>query len=446
MATRPWSGEKYVKEGANYPAVYVNWDDAQEFCRRLSNKEGKTYRLPTESEWEYAARAGLGGKWYQKGAESGWFDSNADGCAHLVGTKRGNVWGLHDMLGNVEEWCEDAWHHTTIGAPGDGSAWVNNQNHESRVTKGGSFVSATSKQSPRQCGILADRDRFTGFRVVCVPSTQPTSPPSLTSIRANAERGDASARVTLGKAYSRGREVPQDFVEATKWFQKAAEQGNAEAQNRLGFAYEFGQGIQKDEQEAGKWYRKAAEQGDALGQYSLGLILENRNPTEAVDWYFKAADQNFAPAEFRLGACYYQGQGIRRDYISAYRWYDRSSKQGFAPAEFALGVFYEEGKSETGKDLAVAVMFYLKAAKQGYSLAYFNLGVLYGLGGDDRLPRDFAESFAWLSLSAESGHPGAADLRELAARNLSPEGIQGALARVESLKQEIQVRKSKPSE
>ena len=58
MGTEPWKGQKYVREGDDYPAVYVSWDDAVEFCEKLSEKEGKDYRLPTEDEWEYACRGG----------------------------------------------------------------------------------------------------------------------------------------------------------------------------------------------------------------------------------------------------------------------------------------------------------------------------------------------------------------------------------------------------
>ena len=89
--------ELYVKEGPNYPASYVSWEDAVEFCRRLSQKEGRTYRLPTEAEWEYACRAGsetvysFGNDGSQLG-DYGWFDDNADSIgeeyAHLVGQKR----------------------------------------------------------------------------------------------------------------------------------------------------------------------------------------------------------------------------------------------------------------------------------------------------------------------------------------------------------------------
>jgi formylglycine-generating enzyme required for sulfatase activity len=97
-------------KGDDLPVTSLSWNDARDFCVRLSEKEGVPYRLPTEAEWEYACRAGATDPVTatERPAEA-WYADNSDGTTHPVGLKEPNTWGLFDMLGNVAEWTLDAY-------------------------------------------------------------------------------------------------------------------------------------------------------------------------------------------------------------------------------------------------------------------------------------------------------------------------------------------------
>nr|WP_275415716.1 SAV_2336 N-terminal domain-related protein [Leptolyngbya sp. CCY15150] len=164
------------------PVERVSWDDAQEFCRRLSLKKGQVYRLPSEAEWEYACRAGTTTPFHfgeMLTTDLANYNGNSNygdepkGVHHEettdVGSFPGNPWGFYDMHGNVWEWCEDSWHNNYKGAPEDGSAWISkNEKHENKVSRGGSwnFKPWHCRSAYRNYIIPADRSYY-GFRVVC---------------------------------------------------------------------------------------------------------------------------------------------------------------------------------------------------------------------------------------------------------------------------------------
>ena len=160
------------KDNPKNPVENVRWNDTQEFCQKLSEKTGKKYRLPSESDWEYACRAGTQTRYYfgddeKLLGEYAWYYENSGSKIHPVGQKKPNNWGLYDMSGNVWEWCEDGWHENYENAPTDGTAW--NENHSVtniRVLRGGSWDAY-----PRNCRsasryFLDYRSFAYGFRVV----------------------------------------------------------------------------------------------------------------------------------------------------------------------------------------------------------------------------------------------------------------------------------------
>ena len=158
--------------GPTCPVEDVSWNDAQEFIGRLNARGGgNRYRLPTEAEWEYAARAGTTGDRYGNVDAIGWNGDNSGRRTHPVGQKGPNGWGLHDMLGNVSEWVEDCWHDSYRGAPTDGTAWTTGGDCNRRVLRGGSWVISpwTLRAAFRDGRDVGDRGIDVGFRVARTP-------------------------------------------------------------------------------------------------------------------------------------------------------------------------------------------------------------------------------------------------------------------------------------
>jgi formylglycine-generating enzyme required for sulfatase activity len=158
------------------PVINVSWDDAKAYAEWLSKQSGKHYRLPTESEWEYAARHGAEQEVWAgtfKEAELDQyavFAGNSNGSTAEVGTKQANKFRLHDLSGNVWEWIEDCWHGDYKGAPEDGSPWLktNDGNCGQRVIRGGSWNYEPDflRASNRDRYFTDFRNYFIGFRLV----------------------------------------------------------------------------------------------------------------------------------------------------------------------------------------------------------------------------------------------------------------------------------------
>jgi formylglycine-generating enzyme required for sulfatase activity len=104
------------------PVVALSWHDAVEFCKWLSAETGQQFRLPSEAEWEYAARAGIQEEYPPDLDVTAWYQANSQGKTHPVARQEPNAWRLYDMLGNAWEWVADVWSENYAGAPTDGSA------------------------------------------------------------------------------------------------------------------------------------------------------------------------------------------------------------------------------------------------------------------------------------------------------------------------------------
>lgn len=162
-------------KGDDLPVENVSWNNAKAFCKQLSQMIGQEVRLPSEAEWEYAARGGNKSQGYTYAGsndlnEVGWYNQNSGSKIHPVGQKKPNELGIYDMSGNVWEWCEDVWHDNyNDGAPTDGSAWITEGDQEKRLLRGGSwdFTAINCRSARRNWDNLGLwlNSRF-GFRVV----------------------------------------------------------------------------------------------------------------------------------------------------------------------------------------------------------------------------------------------------------------------------------------
>lgn len=147
------------------PVENVSWDDAQEFIKKLNAKNEGAYRLPTEAEWEYAARAKTTGAYPGNLDSMAWYDKNSGGKTHEVGMKVQNDFGLYDMHGNVWEWCSDWYGDYSSGAVTDPTGAASGSY---RVFRGGSWGSgaANLRSAFRGNNLPSDRRAYVGFRVV----------------------------------------------------------------------------------------------------------------------------------------------------------------------------------------------------------------------------------------------------------------------------------------
>ncbi len=167
-------GWSFYGTGSDYPMYYVSWEEAMAFCEELSRQTGKKYTLPTEAQWEYAARGGNkndGTKYsgsYSIDAVA-WYKGNSGASTHIVGLKRPNGLGIYDMSGNVWEWCKDWYADSYIEYQTDNP--IGPSSGAYRVFRGGGwdFNATYCRVADRSYGTPGYLGFYVGFRVVCLP-------------------------------------------------------------------------------------------------------------------------------------------------------------------------------------------------------------------------------------------------------------------------------------
>jgi len=164
-----FKSEKVGGDSRNHPVEIVSWNDVQSFIRKLNEKEGTTlYRLPTEAEWEYAARAGQSYD-YSGSSDVGsvaWYDGNSGDKTHRVGQKRANAWGLYDMSGNVWEWVQD-WYDDDYYASSPSTDPRGPSSGSDRVLRGGSWYNYPrfARVANRASNVPGYRNHVLGLRL-----------------------------------------------------------------------------------------------------------------------------------------------------------------------------------------------------------------------------------------------------------------------------------------
>jgi len=168
-------GHIYLQNEYNHPVIHVSWNDATEYCRWLSRKTSKSYRLPTDAEWEYAARGGNQSRGYMYSGSNtlgdvAWFFDNSDSKTHPVGKKQSNELGIYDMSGNVWEWCSD-WYGSDYYSSSPSNNPKGPVEGSYRVLRGGSWYTDPQycRTANRSYGTPDYRNSNLGFRLFLVP-------------------------------------------------------------------------------------------------------------------------------------------------------------------------------------------------------------------------------------------------------------------------------------
>ena len=255
----------------------------------------------------------------------------------------------------------------------------------------------------------------------------------ISEMQMEAQQGVAQAQLELGKEYLKiclrqsGEIVKENFVEAARWFQKAADQGLAEAKYHLGRLYSDDRGVNRDEKKSLELLKESAEEGFADAQNMIGSFYLNgwngsvKDGSLAVLWFEKAARQGHVGAMKTLGAMYKYGIQIKADLKKAIQWYRQASGTGDSEAMTHLEDIFFEGAPDPVTDQELAVLC-RKTADAGRAGAE-KLGVLYEQGRG--VEKDLEEAYMWYTVAGPGWHP-EWERKKALSRSLTQEQIHEA--------------------
>ncbi|MCP4273750.1 MAG: SUMF1/EgtB/PvdO family nonheme iron enzyme [Gammaproteobacteria bacterium] len=224
------SNPSSFKQGDNYPVENVSWDDVQEFIAKLNKESGENYRLPTEAEWEYAARAGTTTKWYCGDNEGcldsiAWYNANSDEKTHPVGTKQPNNWGLYNMGGNVWEWCQD-WYDDGYYKNSPADDPTGPEAGSNRVIRGGCwyFSARYCRSSDRSSFGPSFGNGIIGFRLVLPQAISEVQPEAEPELSPKAKRDDEQKEQSGGGAaqVQKSKYQPSDEISINEFVEVSA--------------------------------------------------------------------------------------------------------------------------------------------------------------------------------------------------------------------------------
>ena len=431
-------------KGADRPLENVTWDDCRMFLDKLNAQpevkaSGRTYRLPTADEWEYACRAGATGDYCKLAdgteitketlGEVAWYIKNSDDMTHPVGQKKPNAFGLYDMLGNVSEWTstvddddrdnllfiDGRFRYPCFYCGGDWDSVSFNCNAVDRYREyppvraynRGLRLASSMTEAERKAEaerVEAER-KAEAERVEAERKATAEKVEALRKALAGARRGATAESAAPIDTEPTEKDFTPEFIAKCK---ERAEAGDAQGQALYGRALSNGWGVEKDQNESIKWLKMSADAGNLIGITSLSQSLRfgygiEKDIPKANELLALAATRGFPRAQFLVGVFLRSGGGENNE-REAVEWYTKAAEQGYADAQFNLALCYDDGEG-VEKDPAKAVEWYTKAAEQGYAQAQCNLGVCYANGSG--VKKDPAKAVEWFTKAAEQGHANA---------------------------------------